>query len=356
MLHLPSAFALLLSAAVTAAAQCTQPLNQNPDCIVYVSPLPFSTVYYAPSDTGDIEMRGYARGTCDAGSATPISFYSGSDYYAGSLIANCGCLPLDGEVYFVDCPGVDKGTIAEGDYHFNIDLGPNNPRYDPFTITHTQSTATAATPTSTATATTYESTEVTTTTTSTATATSPQVTVTSPAGTVVQTNTVTPTAVTTTITKTQTRTRRVGALTVVQTTFTWTAPCTTPSLSPCLTAQPVGPRNRPRQQDGSNINGDGPLTTTVTPSGVVVTQTVDGGTTTDTATAYATTTTTVPPTPLTSTFYTGTTTNIRITTLRANTTTMTQHTSKTTTMTQTLTLTWPHLAIVTPVCAVRAAY
>jgi hypothetical protein len=54
------------------------------------------------------------------------------------------------------------------------------------------------------------------------------------------------------------------------------------------------------------VNGDGPLTTTITPSLVVGTATITTDATTIYATAYTTMASTVDPTPATTTVYSGT--------------------------------------------------
>ncbi|KAI9660923.1 MAG: hypothetical protein M1821_009250 [Bathelium mastoideum] len=349
-------FRFLLTSALTlsvVAAQCQS--NTNPNCAIGALPQDGSTVYYAPTDSGNIEIFAQAIGACDSGSSADVSFYSTyQDSSAGNFISDCGCLPLDGNPYVLDC-GVPKGSIPEGGYHFDIQVGSAGDALDRFNIVHHQDASTAAAPTSTVTTSTYESTTITTTLTSVDTVTSPQITVTSPAGTTVTAVTITPSPVTSTTTSIQTKKQREEIILVTQKTITSTAPCAAPSLKPCpITPKKKATNNRPhlhpRQQNGYTVTGDGPLTTTVTPQGVVVTQTVDGGTITSTNSAYTTLTTTIAAVPPTTTVYAGTATNIQTTTLSASTSVVTAHSTTTTTVKQTITLEWLHVAHVTPTC------
>ncbi|KAF2151551.1 hypothetical protein K461DRAFT_279055 [Myriangium duriaei CBS 260.36] len=346
MLYLFGLGAWLISA-VSAQVQ-----NSNPNCAIGALPQDGATVYYAPTDSGNIEIFAQAIGQCDSGSSADVSFYATyQDSSAGNFISDCGSLPLDGNPYVLDC-GIPKGSIPEGSYHFDIQIGAAGDALDRFNIVHHQATSTAAASTSTVTSTTYESTDTTTTVTSTNTATSAPVTTTVPAATVDSTQTVTPPRVTNTVTKTRTRTFVKEVITVCQKTITSTAHCTSPTLKPCpkQTAAAAHHPHQKRQQNGYTVTGDGPLTTTVTPSGTVVTTTVDGGTTTDTDTAYTTVTTTVAATPSIVTVYSGSLTDVSTTTLSPVTTVVTAHTVVKTTITRTVDIPWYHYVRTTPIC------
>jgi hypothetical protein len=341
---------LLLSTALVVTvvtAQCVT--NTNPNCYIGALPQDTYTVYYDPNDNGDIELFAQGLGTCDAGSSALVIFQDS----AYNAIATCGCLPLDGSTYVLDCPGVNKGTIAHGAYQFEVDLGPNY-ALDRFTITHTQQTATAATPTTYVTSTTYEGTVSTSTSTITSIQSLDPATVTTPISTGTTTITVTPATVVSSTTLTKTYTRYGNRLSVTQTVRTVIAPCKTVKPSPCPTIKKqakVGARDIVPGANGYTVTGDGPLTTTVTPSGVVSTQTVNGGTTTNTETAYTTTTTTVPPTPATVTIFTGPDTAISYVTLATPTSYITKRTATRTTIMKTFTITWARTQYTTPVCA-----
>lgn len=350
--HWLRAAALLFFAAGAAAQTCAESNSNAPNnCGLGALPQDGTTVYYAPTDSGNIEIFAQSDGACASGSQATVTFYTGFDLGSGTQLASCGCLPLDGSTYVLDC-GIPKATIPEGGYHFVIEVNGAYTGYVRFNIVHEQQTVTAATPTSTATSTTYESTTVTTTSTNTNTATSAQISVTSPAGTTDVTATSTPAEVTatTTLTATITKHRTVWTETVV--TYTITAPCQRPSRCPIVQQKQVH-RLDHRQENGYTVTGDGPPTTTVTPSPTITTTTVDGGTTTDTATAYTTTTTTVQPTPLTTTIYSGTATASFTVTLPTQTTTVTAHTSTKVTVTRTWTFTWYQPARVTPYCPAK---
>ncbi|GAM86212.1 hypothetical protein ANO11243_042240 [Dothideomycetidae sp. 11243] len=342
-------------------------LNTNNNCQLGALPQDSTTIYYSPSDSSDIQFFGQAEGSCDSGTYADVTFNTGFDA-GGTQLVDCGCLLLDGNTHLLDCPGIAKNSLAEGGYHFVIQLNANYAGLDRFSITHTQQTATAATPTSTVTTYTTQTTETTTTVTSTNTATSAQTTITDPAATFDTTQTITPSPVTSTSTKTRTRTYVQDIIVVVQKTITQTAPCTTPPMPTCMVQQ-KGPRH-PHQirgfEDALQVraetagngytvsDGDGPLTTTVTPSGVVVTETDDGGTVTSTDTVYTTTTTTIQPTPLTTTVFFGTLTDQFVTTLAPVTSTVTTHTVTKTTITYVFTVPWYHFTRTTPVCSPTA--
>ncbi|KAI9696314.1 MAG: hypothetical protein M1820_008156 [Bogoriella megaspora] len=346
-------FRFLLTIALILSAVAAQgQSNTNPNCAIRALPQDGSTVYYASTDSGNIEFFGQAIGACDAGSSADVSFYvTYQDSSAGNFITDCGSLPLDGNTYVLDC-GVPKGTIPEGSYHFDIQVGSAGDALDRFNIVHHQDTSTAAAPTSTVTTSTYESNTITTTLTSVNTVTSPQTTVTSPAGTTVTEVTITPSPITSTTTSVQTKKHTQEVILVTQKTITSTAPCTTPTLKPCPKKKTTNnrPHLHPRQQNGYTVTGDGPLTTTITPEGVLVTQTVDGGTITSTNSAYTTLTTTVGAVPPTITVYAGTAANIQTTTLSARTSIVTAHSTTTTTVKHTIKLEWLHVAHVTPIC------
>jgi hypothetical protein len=196
-----------------------------------------------------------------------------------------------------------------------------------------------------------------------------QITVTNPAATTSQTITITPdpTTVSTTSTKLFTKTKYDVAVTVKK--IPLTARCTpTPRPAKCPSRNGKRPANKPRHvrdlavsevhiiekredigPDG--INGDGPLTVTVTPSAVVETATITTDTTTIITTAYATTTSTVDPTPATTTVYSGTEVDIQTTTLSQLTQTSTAHTTGKTTTSKTVTFTLYKPVYTTPACS-----
>jgi hypothetical protein len=72
-----------------------------------------------------------------------------------TLVANCGCLPLDGSVRVISCSGVARGTLLQGPCEFDIIDNTNFYAYNDFTVVHTQVTVTAATPSTTVTETDY---------------------------------------------------------------------------------------------------------------------------------------------------------------------------------------------------------
>lgn len=124
--------------------------NTNGNCqIVAGYPVPDSTVYYAPDDNDNIQFYAQAGTNCDSAALADVTFNTGS--YPGSLVVDCGCLPLDGNPHTLDC-GIPRIDQPDGTYNFQVYLGPEL-AYDIFTITHSQVTSTAATPTITATAT-----------------------------------------------------------------------------------------------------------------------------------------------------------------------------------------------------------
>lgn len=95
--------------------------NTNPNCGVGAYPVDGGTVYYAPNDNSDIVLYAQAQGTCDSGTSGDVSLYSGA--YPGVFLTDCGCLPLNGNVYTVDCAGYPRNQLAAGVYNFQVDLG-----------------------------------------------------------------------------------------------------------------------------------------------------------------------------------------------------------------------------------------
>lgn len=354
------AFALLPSLTLTQNGNCG-PTNTNDNCQLGAYPQDGTTVYYAPNDQSDIKLYAQAYGSCDAGSQADVSFYETfGDNSNANLLADCGCLPLDGNIYTVDCAGMPRNLEPEGSYHFVINARADAIAEVRFSITHTQQTSTAATPTSTVTTYTTETDTTTTTSTETDTSTLDAFTVTTPAGTTDLTSTVTPAPTTRTITQTQTITIKKDKFTYKKVTKTSTAPCHPLKTCPSEKKNPphrfeARPTNSKRQApDPQSANGDGPLTTTVTPDPVYVTETDDGGTTTETDTSFTTTTTTVAAIPPTVTVASGTESDTTTTTLPRQTSTRTAHTTKKVTSTKTIVITFTTTKHTTPVCTAKS--
>lgn len=331
-------------------------------CQVGALPVASSTVYYAPDDNHDVQLYGTSFSACGApGSTYAISFYSGS-FPSGTFLANCGCLPLDGNVYYQDCGGLTRSSLPDGPYYFS--LGSGSPFHDPFKIVHEQVSVTASAATTVVTSTSTDTYETTTMSTITVMATSTQTTVTSPAATSVSVITSTPAMISSTTTSTTTITRNVLRWTLVATTKTYTASCTSLALCPTSQNKQIPPSRLFKQRDlslrpklakrdcvGPNcIGGDGPVTTTITPPPVISTVTAST-TSVGIDTAYATTIITVAPTPLTSTFYTGQLNTLSTTTLVAVTTVLTAHTKTKVTKTIVIPITWTVVSRVTPICS-----
>lgn len=98
---------------------CVQ--NTNDNCQIGALPDDTGTYYYASDDTLNFQLIGEALGTCDSGSSADVSLYYGfNDDNGGTLVADCGCLPLDGSIYTIECPNTPRNTYPEGGYHFVI--------------------------------------------------------------------------------------------------------------------------------------------------------------------------------------------------------------------------------------------
>ena len=353
--------AILSLLAVGVFAQTCSQSESNDHTLCQPASLPgdTSTLYFSPTESGDIELFGAGYGTCVAGSYATVTFYSGYDYGTGSLLANCGCLPLDGSAYVLDC-GIDKATIPEGGYHFVITVNSQYAGVARFNVVHTQKTVTAATPTSTATIFTTKTVQAITTSTATNTETSSQITVKTPGTTIQKTRTITPRVITTRVTQTATKTFQKTKHQYLQTYVTTTADhCV--KLKPCTAIAPRGAQHQRRGSipggvvpgaNGYTVTG-GDLTSTFTPALAIVTETDDGGTITTTDTAYTTVTTTIQPNPLTTTIPSGSIIASHTITLAAQTSTITHHTTQRTTVTNTFTVVYEHLVVVVPTCKAK---
>lgn len=132
-----------LLAGVTGQGCGTQ--NSASDCEIYALPVQYSTVYFAPDDCLDISFYDAYSNGCTSGSSAEISLYSGTIASGGNFITDCGCLPLDGNTYNINCNGTARNSLPDGSFYFQV----GGIAFDPFTVTHSQQTDTAPTPTST---------------------------------------------------------------------------------------------------------------------------------------------------------------------------------------------------------------
>ena len=97
--------------------------NSSGDCnIVAFHPgYPHQIVYYSPQDSSDLLLYAESSDDCTLASYGDVTLYNANDQV--NPIADCGCLPLDGNPHYAECDGVTRDQLADGAYSFQVDLG-----------------------------------------------------------------------------------------------------------------------------------------------------------------------------------------------------------------------------------------